>query len=109
MRRDALRGLYAITPQLRETAALVELARAALLGGAALLQYRFKDVEPGLAREQAAALRRLTRELGVPLIVNDDLELALAVGADGVHLGRDDASAADARRRWPGGILGVSC
>src|SRR5262249_1079856 len=49
------------------------------------------------------------REHGALFIVNDALELALASGADGVHLGRDDMDAAAARARWPGGVIGVSC
>jgi thiamine-phosphate pyrophosphorylase len=97
-----LRGLYAITP---EESALVDKVRAALDGGIALLQYRRKRRDLQEAREIAA----LAGRYGVPLIVNDDVELALELGAQGVHLGRDDGDLGVARRRLPGRILGVSC
>jgi thiamine-phosphate pyrophosphorylase len=97
-----LRGLYAITP---EEPALVDKVRAALDGGIALLQYRRKRRDLQEAREIAA----LAGRYGVPLIVNDDVELALELGAQGVHLGRDDGDLGVARRRLPGRILGASC
>ena len=97
-----LRGLYAITP---EEQALVDKVRAALDGGIALLQYRRKRRDLQEAREIAA----LAGRYGVPLIVNDDVELALELGAQGVHLGRDDGDLGVARRRLPGRILGASC
>ena len=97
-----LRGLYAITP---EEAGMLDKVRQALDGGIALLQYRRKQRDLQEAREVAA----LARRHGVPLIVNDDVELALALGAQGVHLGRDDGDLGAARRRLPGRILGASC
>lgn len=97
-----LRGLYAITP---ETPDLVDKVRQALDGGVALLQYRRKRRDLDEARTVAALARRHR----VPLIVNDDVELALELGADGVHLGRDDGDLGAARRRLPGRILGASC
>src|SRR5262245_52903749 len=78
-----VRGLYAITP---EGPGLLEKVRAALDGGIALLQYRRK----GGTLEEAKKILGLTREYDVPLIVNDDVELALALGAEGAHLGKDD-------------------
>jgi thiamine-phosphate pyrophosphorylase len=103
------RGLYAITPELGDTARLVALVDAVLAGGTALLQYRNKRGSPELRRAQAAALAARCRAAGVPLIVNDDPHLARAVGASGVHLGRDDMGVAEARAVLPGGIVGVSC
>jgi len=97
-----VRGLYAITP---EGPGLLAKVRDALQGGITLLQYRNKRG----TLEEAKAIARLAREHGVPLIVNDDVELALAIDADGVHLGRDDGDLAVARRRLKGKILGVSC
>jgi thiamine-phosphate pyrophosphorylase len=82
---------------------------AALEGGAALLQYRAKDLAPALRLEQARKLAPLCRARRVALIVNDSPELALAAGADGVHLGREDGDARAARRALPAGIVGVSC
>ena len=104
------RGLYALTPDEPDTAALVAAVRAAVAGGAAAVQYRSKRADAALQRAQAAALAALCREARVPLIVNDDLELALEVDAAGVHLGRDDGDLAAARRRLlPGKLLGASC
>lgn len=96
-----LRGLYAVTP---DALALEKIAQA-LAGGAALLQYRRKRRDVGEAREVVA----LGRRYGVPVIVNDDLELALEANADGAHLGRDDGDLAAARRRLGARILGASC
>lgn len=97
-----MRGLYAITP---EGPGLITKVRAALEGGIALLQYRNKHGTLGEAKEIA----RLARERGVPLIINDDIDLALRVGADGAHLGRDDGDFSIARKKMKGGILGASC
>lgn len=98
-----LRGLYAITP---EGAGIVDKVRQALEGGIALLQYRRKQ-RRSLA--EARELLALARRYGVPFIVNDDVELALAVDADGVHLGRDDGDLAAARTLLKGKLLGASC
>ena len=97
-----LRGLYAITP---EGPGLVEKARQALEGGIALLQYRNKTANLSEAKELAV----LARRYHVPLIVNDDVALALEIGAEGVHLGRDDDDLASARKKMTGKILGASC
>lgn len=107
--RERLRGLYAITPQASDTARLEALAAAALEGGAALLQYRAKEAPPGLALAQARALAGLCRRHGALFIVNDSLPLALAAGAAGVHLGRDDEDPRAARIAFPAGVIGVSC
>jgi len=96
-----MRGLYAVTPDGVDPARL----RSALQGGVALLQYRNKKRDSAHARE----VLRLAREHGVPVIVNDDVELALELGADGVHLGRDDGDLRAARRRLGERILGASC
>ena len=104
------RGLYAVTPDEPDTRRLIAKVRLALAGGAAAVQYRNKPAGPPLRRLQAAALTEICREAGVPLIVNDDLPLALEVGAAGVHLGREDGELADARNRLgPGKLLGASC
>ena len=105
-----LRGLYAITPDEPDTAVLVEKLRAALAGGACVVQYRNKSTDKALRSGQAAALLALCREAGATFIVNDDLALALAIGADGLHLGRDDGDIAAARRALgPARLLGASC
>lgn len=103
-----LRGLYAITPECSDSAQLLDKTERALQGGIALLQYRSKARwESRLT--QAQQLVSLARRYGVPLIINDDVELALRVGADGVHLGRDDRDLVAARARLPGKLLGASC
>jgi thiamine-phosphate pyrophosphorylase len=104
-----LRGLYAITPECADTATLVARVAASLEGGAALVQYRPKGLAPGVALIQARARLALCRAAGVPLIVNDSVELASAVGADGVHLGRDDATVREARICLPCALIGASC
>jgi thiamine-phosphate pyrophosphorylase len=108
-RAARLRGLYAITPELADTRLLTERVAQALAGGAALVQYRFKNADAGLAREQAARLAALCRAAGALFIVNDSVEVARECGADGVHVGREDAAVAQARRALPNAILGVSC
>lgn len=107
--RGGLRGLYAITPETPDTEGLVARARLALEGGARLLQYRAKSLAGSLALEQARRLAAECRAAGALFIVNDDVELALACEADGVHLGREDMDAGAARSRLPGAIIGVSC
>ena len=101
-----LRGLYAITPEHAGRERLHEQVAQALEGGIALLQYRRKArQDPAEAR----ALAALCRARGVPFVVNDDVEFALACGADGVHLGRDDGSVAAARSTLKDKVLGISC
>jgi thiamine-phosphate pyrophosphorylase len=102
MRR--LRGLYAITPP-----DLSRVEEALASGALCALQYRAKDAPAASRRRSAQRLLERCRAHGVPFIVNDDVELALAVQADGVHLGRDDGDVAAARARLPGRLLGVSC
>lgn len=104
------RGLYLVTPDDDDTRRLVARVEAALAGGVALLQYRNKTASDALRAEQAAALRAACTLRGTPLLVNDDVELACRVGADGVHLGEHDLAPRAARRRLgEGAIIGVSC
>jgi thiamine-phosphate pyrophosphorylase len=102
------RGLYAITDGPR--ADLLDVCEAAIVGGAAVLQYRDKSGDHARRKDEAAALLTLCNRYGVPLIVNDDVELAAAIGAAGVHLGEDDAGIPSARARLGArAIIGVSC
>jgi thiamine-phosphate pyrophosphorylase len=96
-----LRGLYAITPEGVDPMKV----RLALEGGIALLQYRNKRRD----RAHAAAIVELAKDFGVPVIINDDVELALELDAEGAHLGRDDGDLNTARRRLEGRLLGASC
>lgn len=103
-------GLYAITPDLADTDELLRRVRAALAGGARILQYRNKTATPALRLVQARALQTLCVAAGVPLIINDHLDLAREVGAAGLHLGGDDGDIAAARAQLgPDRLLGASC
>jgi thiamine-phosphate pyrophosphorylase len=104
---DALR-LVAITDSLRDGIdGLAERAAAAVRGGATMVQLRLQDESPRTLADAARALRRAVP--GVPLLVVDRADVALAVGADGVHVGGDGITAAALRRIVPAGFLiGVS-
>jgi len=104
-----LRGLYAITPDTADSDALLRRVRALLQGRPAALQYRNKLAGVAQRRFEAGALADLCRRHGVPLIVNDDVELALEVDAAGAHLGRDDGALTAARARLGPRLLGASC
>jgi thiamine-phosphate pyrophosphorylase len=109
-RARRLVGLYAVTPDLADTADLVARVEAALAGGAGAIQYRSKCADAALRYRQAEALVRIARERGALCIVNDDATLCAAVGADGVHLGETDGSATAARAIiGPERIIGISC
>lgn len=104
-------GLYVLTDgTLIPDEKLVPAVAAAIAGGAVMVQYRDKSTDANKRRWEAQYLVNLCRPLGVPLIINDDVALAAAVGAAGVHLGRDDGDIASARAALgPGAIIGVSC
>ncbi len=105
-----LRGLYAITPEDPLSPRLSALVELAIKGGVRLIQYRSKLPSQLLRKAQAVELLRICRGRGARLIINDDLNLALETGADGVHLGSDDGDIVAARAALgPGRILGVSC
>lgn len=103
------RGLYAITqPEGKDPAAVVAEVEAALRGGAAVIQYR--DKAPHDALRLARALLALCRTYTVPLLINDSIDLAASIGADGVHLGQNDGALAEARQQLGAtAIIGVSC
>jgi len=105
------RGLYAITDnQLIPPGELAQRVSLAIAGGASVIQYRNKGSTASSDLDEIVSLAGICRAHGIPLIVNDDVELAAAVGAAGVHLGRDDASLQDARARLGrGAIIGISC
>jgi thiamine-phosphate pyrophosphorylase len=106
-----LRGLYAITdPALCPDETLENQVEQALEGGCRIIQYRDKSGDQAKRRGQAGRLALLCRRHRALLIVNDDIELAREVAADGIHLGRDDPDPAAARARLGGSaIIGVSC
>lgn len=103
--------LYLITPPALEPATFADqLAEALDAGDVACVQLRLKDVDDGALRRAADALRPVTQRRGVALLMNDRPDLALATGCDGVHVGQEDASYAEARRLLgPDRIVGVTC
>ncbi|MBA3033200.1 MAG: thiamine phosphate synthase [Gammaproteobacteria bacterium] len=110
---EPLHGLYALTPDDNLTPRLAALVESALQGGVKWVQYRNKTAPAPLRRTQAIELLRICRTHGAKLIINDDVWLAVEIGADGVHLGKSDmpggglATARDALGSKR--ILGVSC
>ncbi len=102
------RGLYAITQtENKSDAQIIADVTSAIKGGACVVQYRDKQAK---SAQRAASVLQLCHDYRVPLILNDDIDLALEISADGVHLGRDDASLTEARRRLgPDAIIGASC
>jgi len=112
------RGLYAVTPEGLQGEALLDAVREAVGGGAKAVQYRNKSKDRKGRKRDAAGLTALCRALSVPLIINDDVELAVEVQADGVHVGREDPAPEAAREYmvhrhgadWArDAIIGVSC
>lgn len=105
-----IKGLYAITPDMSDTALLLEQAEAALQGGVSVLQYRNKTASSELKREQASELMWLCEAHNVPFIINDHALLCVELDADGVHLGGTDGDIAAARRLLgTRKIIGTSC
>lgn len=102
--------VYAILdPKRTKGRSLPELARAAVDGGATLLQYRDKDSETRRLVETARAIRAAVAGTGVPLLINDRVDVALAADAEGVHIGQSDMTVADARRLLgPEAIIGLT-
>lgn len=103
------RGLYLITPDDADTHRLCARVEA-VAAHATWLQYRNKPADDALRLAQARALVPICRRAGIALLINDDVALAQRVGADGVHLGEDDAGVADARHQLGRqAIIGASC
>jgi thiamine-phosphate pyrophosphorylase len=103
-------SLYLVTDRgLSRGRSTVDIVRAAVAGGVTCVQLREKNCGTREFVDEARAVRALLAGTGVPLIVNDRIDVALAVGADGVHLGQTDMRIADARRlTGPGMIIGIS-
>ena len=112
--RDELRKamlLYAVTDQmwLKEGETLLDVVREVLKNGATFLQIREKDLGEDAFEVEAAKLKALCAEYGVPYVVNDSVEIALKIDADGVHVGQSDIKGRDIRAIiGPDKILGIS-
>ncbi|ALO47127.1 thiamine phosphate synthase [Pseudohongiella spirulinae] len=106
-----LRGVYAITNEhLQRGGDLINAVEQALVGGAALIQYRNKTASFADKVNEAAQLKSLCQTYGARLLINDDIDLCQAVDADGVHLGQSDTGLLDARERLGArAIIGISC
>lgn len=105
-----LKGLYAITDGGPTTGNLTRQVEQAIAGGARIIQYRDKTTDAARRLAEACDLLTCCRARGIPLIINDDITLAARVGADGVHLGKDDPALASARAELgPRAVIGVSC
>jgi thiamine-phosphate pyrophosphorylase len=102
--------LYAIVdPHRAGGRTLPDLAHAVASGGATLVQLRDKRSDARRLVEEACALKAILASSGVPLVINDRVDVALASAADGVHVGQEDMTPADARRLLgPGAIVGLS-
>jgi thiamine-phosphate pyrophosphorylase len=110
MMKPAIRGLYAVTPDCTDTLALIQQVKQTIEGGVRILQYRSKLNSAQLKQEQAYQLQILCKQSGVLFIINDDIELAMHLKADGVHLGLEDATLRQARTLLgPDVIIGASC
>lgn len=109
-RKTGISGLYAITPDGLDTDLLIDKVSQALAGGARVVQYRNKSADTPMRYSQALGLLQVCRPRRVPLIINDHLDIALAIDADGVHLGAEDGDLAAARAALgPDRIVGASC
>ncbi|MEI8144302.1 MAG: thiamine phosphate synthase [Alphaproteobacteria bacterium] len=102
--------LYVIVdPSQAAGRSLAELARLAARGGATLIQLRDKESSTRQLVESARAIHAALAGTGVPLLINDRIDVALAASVEGVHIGQDDMSVADARRLLgPGAIIGLT-
>ena len=104
-----LAGLHLVTDStLCGARGVMAVVEAAVRGGARVVQLREKTLATRAFVERARALKALLQPLGVPLIINDRLDVALACGADGVHVGQEDLSPRDMRRWLPDGLIGLS-
>ena len=106
-----LKGLYAITDKkLIPRDRFVETVEKVIRGGAKIIQLREKDSPEEEIIRLGKELLKITRRYGIPLIINDSPKLAMEIGADGVHLGKDDTEISEARKILGGeAIIGVSC
>lgn len=107
---SSINGLYAVTPNELDTKLLVAKVLLAIKGGAKVIQYRNKMAGKSLLLRQSTALLAACRSYGVPLIINDHLDLCAKIDADGLHLGATDPKPGPVRRLLGADkIIGVSC
>ena len=105
-----LKGLYVITDEhLTPDDTVHSYVEDALKAGASIVQYRNKTKSDDEVEDVCRRLQALCTQYGVPFIIDDRPKLASKIQADGIHIGKDDMSLAEARKIFPKGIIGVSC
>jgi thiamine-phosphate pyrophosphorylase len=110
LRGRPFHGLYAITDAGFRGKAIEHQVEMAIRGGARVIQYRDKSRDASLRHAEAQAILAVCHRFDIPFLINDDVELAAAIGADGVHLGSEDTALSAARAQLgPEAIIGVSC
>lgn len=107
-RLDALRLHLVTDSALCGERGLLSVVEAAVRGGVSCVQLREKTLATRAFVERARALKASLAPLGVPLIINDRVDVALACGADGIHVGQGDMAPADVRRLLPDALVGLS-
>lgn len=109
--RNLLTGLYAITDaSINDPEITIQCVKQALAGGARCIQFRDKSDNHEQRLQTSIALRELTKQANALFIINDNVELAKSVKADGVHLGQDDTELGKAREQLgQDSLIGISC
>jgi len=109
MQNKTVNGFYFITDSSITKQGALKDTEDAIRGGASVVQYREKNKPYNDMVAEARPLLKLCRDSGVMFIINDNLELAISVGADGLHLGPHDMPLREAKQRFSDGIIGISC
>lgn len=108
-RADARLRLHLVTDAVQcGERGLLAVVQSAVRGGVTCVQLREKSLDTRAFVERARALKALLSPLRIPLLVNDRVDVALAAGADGVHVGQSDMAPQDVRRLMPGALIGLS-
>lgn len=109
LRADARLRLHLVTDAVQcGERGLLAVVQSAVRGGVTCVQLREKSLDTRAFVERARALKALLSPLRIPLLVNDRVDVALAAGADGVHVGQSDMAPQDVRRLMPGALIGLS-
>ena len=108
--QPTIKGIYAITPDQKNTKILLKQVRDCCEGGINILQYRSKSLPWKKRNEQASEIKKVTDEYEIPFIINDDIDICLKLDTFGIHLGKDDESIKNARSALGADkCIGMSC
>ena len=108
--QPTIKGIYAITPDQKNTEFLLKQVRDCCDGGVNILQYRSKSLPWKIRLEQAKEIKKVTDEYQIPLIINDDIDICIQLDTFGIHLGKDDESIKNARSALGADkCIGMSC